>query len=118
VALRYRHKPGEGSFSLPIPTSANLLEAESAGTGHNLEEILAEEKPSSSEVLEANERAEIVRCAIAALPEDLRLPLVLAEYEDLSQAEISEVLGCSVKAVETRIYRARQQLRTSLARLL
>lgn len=59
-----------------------------------------------------------MRRAVAALPEELRQPLILATYQDLSQAEIAEILGCSVKAVETRIYRARQQLRTALAELL
>jgi RNA polymerase sigma factor (sigma-70 family) len=56
--------------------------------------------------------------AIGALPEELRLPLILAEYEGRSQAEIGEILGCSVKAVETRIYRARQRLRVGLGKLM
>jgi len=94
------------------------LDATNDSTGHNLGEILPEDKPSARETLEADERAEIVRRAVAALPEELRLPLVLAEYEDRSHAEISEVLGCSTKAVETRIYRARRQLRISLATLM
>ena len=53
-----------------------------------------------------------------ALPEDLRTPLLLAKYEEKSQAEIAEILDCSPKAVEMRIYRARQQLRVSLGALL
>jgi RNA polymerase sigma-70 factor (ECF subfamily) len=55
---------------------------------------------------------------LAELPEDLRVPLVLAEYEEQSHAEIAVVLECSPKAVEMRIYRARQQLRASLAPFL
>jgi RNA polymerase sigma-70 factor (ECF subfamily) len=47
----------------------------------------------------------------------LRQPLILAVYQELSQAEIAAILKCSVKAVETRIYRARQQLRAGLAEL-
>ena len=62
--------------------------------------------------------AEAVRRAVAALPEDLRTPLILAEYEERSQAEIGEMLGCTAKAVELRIYRARQQLRVSLGKFL
>lgn len=65
-----------------------------------------------------NEQAEAVRQAVARLPEDLRLPLVLAEFEERSHAEISAILGCSPKAVEMRVYRARQQLRRDLARWL
>jgi RNA polymerase sigma-70 factor (ECF subfamily) len=59
-----------------------------------------------------------VRVAVAGLPEELRIPLILAEYEERSQAEIGEILGCTAKAVETRIYRARQQLRTKLDKLI
>jgi RNA polymerase sigma-70 factor, ECF subfamily len=69
-----------------------------------------------SQHLEAAERAAAVRAAVAALPEDLRLPLVLAEYEDKSYAEIADIVACSVKAVEMRLYRARQQLRAGLAK--
>ena len=59
-----------------------------------------------------------MRKAVAALPEELRIPLILAEYEERSQAEIGKILGCTTKAVETRIYRARQQLRAKLNQLI
>ena len=70
------------------------------------------------ETLAASERAETVRRAVAEIPEDLRTPLILAEYERLSHAEIGGILKCSVKAVESRIYRARQHLRAALLRVL
>jgi RNA polymerase sigma factor (sigma-70 family) len=47
---------------------------------------------------------------LAALPEGLRLPLVLCGMEGLSQEECAEVVGLSVRAVEGRIHRARKQL--------
>jgi RNA polymerase sigma-70 factor (ECF subfamily) len=58
-----------------------------------------------------------VRRAVARLPEDLRTALILFEYEGHSQAEIAAIAGCSPKAVESRIARARQLLRSSLADL-
>ena len=73
---------------------------------------------SPSEKIQAQELANAVRCAVAELPEELRAPLILAEYEEYSQAEIGQILGCTAKAVESRIYRARQQLRAKLSRLL
>ena len=94
------------------------LDAENEETGDSFRDHLPEHGPSPSECLQADERADIVRRAVAALPEDLRTPLILAEYEDRSQAEIGTILGCTAKAVETRIYRARQQLRASLGGLL
>ncbi|MDR2673362.1 MAG: sigma-70 family RNA polymerase sigma factor [Opitutaceae bacterium] len=67
---------------------------------------------------EADERARAVRAAIAALPGDLRAALLLFEYEEKSQAEIAAIVNATPKAVETRLYRARQLLRKSLARWL
>lgn len=94
------------------------LDAENADTGNSIKEGLQDLSRSPSEAMEASERSEIVRRAIRALPEELRIPLIQAEYEELSHAEIAEVLGCTPKAIETRIYRARKRLRATLAELL
>lgn len=67
---------------------------------------------------EANERASVVRAAIAALPEDLRAAVILFEYEAKSHAEIAAIVNATPKAVETRLHRARQLLRKTLARWL
>jgi RNA polymerase sigma factor (sigma-70 family) len=89
-----------------------------AGTEGTLLETMADAGTANpSEALLAGERAEQVRQAVQALPEELREALVLFEYENLSQAEIAEVLQCTPKAVETRVYRARNLLRKSLAGL-
>ena len=94
------------------------LDAENEQTGNSLRDHLPARDPTPSEHLQSDERAEAVRCAVAALPEDLRTPLILAEYEERSHAEIGGILGCTAKAVELRIYRARQQLRASLGKFL
>ena len=94
------------------------LDAESDSTGNSFRESLPGNDPLPHEKAEAEERSETIRRAVATLPEELRQPLILAEYEERSHAEIGSILGCSAKAVETRIYRARQQLRVSLAGLL
>ncbi len=67
---------------------------------------------------EAAERRRAVQEAIAALPVDLREALVLAEYENLRHAEIATIVGATLKAVETRIARARAQLKVDLTRWL
>ncbi len=64
--------------------------------------------------LERAERAAAVRDAISALPTDLREAIVLFEYEQMSHVEIAAAVGATAKAVETRIYRAREKLRSSL----
>ena len=61
-----------------------------------------------------NEIADTVNRAVLALPLDLREALTLFVHEDLGYADIAGILGCSTKAVETRIYRARQILKEQL----
>lgn len=95
-----------------------LVDATNPATGTEFGESLPESKPLPSETVQSNEWAEIVRRAVVAPPEELRLSLALAEYEEKSHTEFGEILCYSAKAVETRIYRACRQLRTSLAALL
>lgn len=93
------------------------LDAEHEATGTELGARLAHPGATPRESLETTERVAVIQGAVAGLPEELRTPLLLAEYEDRPQAEIARILNCSVKAVETRIYRARKQLRTALGSL-
>lgn len=90
------------------------LEAPSDAAGHDFREVLPETRPDPGQELELADRVAAVRSAVAELPADLREALVLSFYEEKSHAEIAEILDCSVKAVEMRIYRARQQLRSVL----
>ncbi|MBA3849954.1 MAG: RNA polymerase subunit sigma-24 [Opitutus sp.] len=64
------------------------------------------------------EAAAAVRAAVADLPDDLREAVLLSEFHHLSHAEIAEIVDATPKAVETRLYRAREKLRVSLARYL
>jgi RNA polymerase sigma-70 factor (ECF subfamily) len=80
--------------------------------GENADESRMGESASSQAV--RGEQIAAVQTSVAALPLDLRTALVLFEYEGLSMAEIAAALSCSAKAVENRLYRARQQLKQSL----
>jgi RNA polymerase sigma factor (sigma-70 family) len=64
-----------------------------------------------------HEKTALVNQAIANLPSELREALLLFTVEDMSHAEIAVALGCTAKAVEVRIYRARQALKEALARV-
>src|SRR5438128_2786623 len=57
------------------------LDAKNEQTSDSFRENLPAHSPTPSERLETEERADAVRRALAALPEDLRTPLILAEYE-------------------------------------
>jgi RNA polymerase sigma-70 factor (ECF subfamily) len=61
------------------------------------------------------DKARVVREAVLALPEAYSVPLVLRYAEDLSYAEISEILDISVPALKSRLFRARNMLSGTLA---
>ncbi|HRX54666.1 MAG TPA: RNA polymerase sigma factor [Verrucomicrobiales bacterium] len=72
--------------------------------------------PSPADAVALGEKARLVNQAIAELPPELREALLLFSVENLKQADIAKVVGCSTKAVEVRIYRARSLLKETLAR--
>ena len=60
------------------------------------------------------EKALVVRDAIARLPPKQRATLVLRVYQELSHEEIAEVLGSSVGAVKANFFHALGNLRRYL----
>ena len=74
--------------------------------------------PDIAEPSAGVEREDVVRqvqSAIASLPENQRMALILARYEEQSHKEIGEALEISAKAVKSLIHRARETLRNLLA---
>ena len=90
------------------------------GTGEEddatLENTLPAAGDTPSDSAQREDLASAVRDAIQTLPHDLKTVVLLFEYEEQGYEEIAGALGCSPKAVETRLYRARQFLREKLAR--
>ncbi|MBV6633943.1 MAG: sigma-70 family RNA polymerase sigma factor [Alphaproteobacteria bacterium] len=74
----------------------------------------ADDRPSVTDRLEADDRDRLVRDAIATLPERQRIALTLCAFEGHSNAEAGEIMGLGVKAVEALLVRARRQLREVL----
>lgn len=58
----------------------------------------------------SNRRVEFVQ----NLPDDMREAIVLCEWEEMAVAEAAAVLQSTPKAVESRLYRARNLLREQL----
>ncbi len=68
----------------------------------------------ASDIAEKANLASDVRQAVNALPDNLRQAVLCVELEDLSYNEAAQVMGCTAKAVETRLYRAKQLLRSAI----
>jgi RNA polymerase sigma-70 factor (ECF subfamily) len=56
--------------------------------------------------------------SIANLPEKQRLAVILRRYEDMPYEEIGEIVGLSVSATKSQLFRARQTLRDELQQYL
>jgi RNA polymerase sigma-70 factor (ECF subfamily) len=90
------------------------IETRTGDTRQTIGDCLPASEASPGEQSLTGERAEAVRNAVAKLPEDLREAIVLCEWEERSVADAAAVLGATPKAVESRLYRARQILRNEL----
>ncbi len=91
--------------------------ADGGSNGHRAEEYMdpAASEASPDVMLARDESLDALKEAIDALPHDLKVSVLLHHYEHLSYREIASITHCSERGVETRLYRARQQLRKSLA---
>ncbi len=63
-----------------------------------------------------HEALQYMQEAVAALPEEFRLPLVLKEIAGFSLDETARILGLKSQTVKTRVHRARLRLRQQLAK--
>jgi RNA polymerase sigma-70 factor (ECF subfamily) len=109
AALAYRRKRAARTCH----ESTGVVEAFGADGRHRAP-IRRWVHPPDEPVLDG-ETHRLIENAIAGLPEDSRVVLVLADLEDLSCPEISRLLGLSVAAVKSRLHRARLLLRQALA---
>jgi len=73
------------------------------------------EGESASESVQKKEMAKLVRLAIARLPREQRLAILLSHYEDMCYDEIARILGCSKGTVKSRVFRAKMKMKEFLA---
>ncbi len=69
---------------------------------------------SPSVMIASGERDHALLTALRRLPLDLQTALELHYWEELTTAELAEVLGIPQGTVKTRLFRAREQLRSTL----
>lgn len=74
----------------------------------------AEEQIGETMASENSDIVVLVHKAIARLPEKLRVPLLLKDIEGMSYQEIAETVQCEIGTVKSRIFRAREGLKSIL----
>lgn len=75
---------------------------------------IADWKPGPVEQLLTEETRVAMEQAIESLPPEFRQVFILRDVEELSNAEVAEVLDLSVAAVKSRLHRARLKVRNRL----
>lgn len=70
--------------------------------------------PSTADAFETKERADRLWEAIDALPDKLRVAIVLANIEGHDTAEVAALIGVPVGTVKSRLFLARQRLKELL----
>ena len=70
--------------------------------------------PGAGERLLAGELEAKIQEALNSLPENQRTAILLCRQEDLSYEEISKIIGCSVSATKSLIFRGRETLKERL----
>jgi RNA polymerase sigma-70 factor, ECF subfamily len=108
--LALNHLRGKGRS----PAAAQGIE----GTGSQelrpiVERVAAREGTPSAQMRQV-ELSDVVREALDVLGEDQKLAVLLNKFEDMSYAEIAEVMGRSEPAVKSLLARARNHLREQL----
>jgi len=68
--------------------------------------------PGPEAQVSADQQFRLLERAVATLPRSLKEPLLLTALEGLSHREAGELLGINAKAVEMRVYRARERLKS------
>ncbi len=75
---------------------------------------LPSENKNPEEILASNERIQILMSAINSLPEAQKIAYTLHNMDDFSYKEIAEMMQLSISAIESLIFRAKQNLRKKL----
>ena len=76
--------------------------------------VIASATTPADETVHSTQGGAVLDKLIAALPEQLRQPLVLSTVEEMSPGEVAATLGINQAAVRSRVFRARQILKQKL----
>ncbi len=85
--------------------------------GETTRQIADPKAENPSQEMTQHETAELIKDAIASLPENQKTAVLLRRYEDMSYEEIAKTMNCSLEAVKSLLSRAKENLKEKLKNL-
>lgn len=79
---------------------------------------IAAEQDDPTQAAIRNEARELAEGAIASLPDEFRVPLILKEIVGLTVPEVADILGLEEGTVKSRVHRARLRIRAEIDKAL
>lgn len=114
---RFDGRAAFGTWAYRIATNAALDELRKRSRRPRLQTVTDDDArpiepadPLADRTVEAVTDRLAIEQALAELPEEFKVPVVLRDVADLDYAEIAEALGVPVGTVKSRIARGRRQL--------
>ncbi|SJM92214.1 RNA polymerase, sigma 24 (sigma E) factor [Crenothrix polyspora] len=92
------------------------VDIQDAEASENAPQLQGMETPER--LLISQEIVDTIKSAIEKLPEDMRIAIMLREFEGMSYEEIAETMECPVGTVRSRLFRAREAIDSKLTPLL
>ena len=86
--------------------------------GIELQDCLSDPAPDAAASLESAHLESLIKAAVASLPEDEHLVVVMKEYQGMPYSEIAEVMNCPVGTLKSHNYRAHQKLKKILSKYI
>ena len=86
--------------------------------GIELQDCLFDPSPGAAANLESAQMESLVKAAIASLPEEEHLVVVMKEYQGMPYSEIAEVMNCAVGTLKSHNHRAHQKLKKILSKYI
>jgi RNA polymerase sigma-70 factor (ECF subfamily) len=96
------------------PESYNIREADWPGDGSFVAELVSARTLEPHQVLTSREMKASLETAMSSLDPDLRMALVMKEFDHMTYTEIAHVFNSSAGTVKSWLYRAKRHLATRL----
>ena len=114
-------------YRIAINTAKNFLVAKSRrppATDIDVDErefseqsVVISEEGNPEDQLSGEQLKRVLQKALEDLPEELRVALMLREFDGLSYDEIAQIMDCPVGTVRSRIFRGRESIEKSITKM-